>query len=86
MNILIKILIILLFNIISVGFYTLLEQKILGYMNNRIGPNKILILGFIQFLRDFIKLLFKDNIFLIIFNYLNFYFFIFIFFSLSLFI
>jgi len=51
-------------------------------MNNRLGPNKIFIIGLIQFLSDFIKLIFKDNIYLILFNYLMFYFFLIIFFSL----
>ena len=76
--------IILLFNIIVVGFYTLIEQKILGYINNRLGPNKIFFLGLIQFIRDFLKLIFKDNIYLLYFNFLSYYLFIYIFFSLSL--
>ena len=65
--------IILLFNIIVVGFYTLIEQKILGYINNRLGPNKIFFLGLIQFIRDFLKLIFKDNIYLLYFNFLSYY-------------
>nr|AAW24406.1 NADH dehydrogenase subunit 1 [Ferrisia gilli] len=81
---LMKILIILLFSFISVGFYSLIEQKILGYMNNRIGPNKILFIGLIQFISDFIKLVFKDNIYLLLFNYLSYYFFIYMFFVISL--
>lgn len=67
-------------NIISVGFFILIEQKILGYINNRLGPNKIFLKGLIQFLSDFIKLILKDNIYLNIINYLIFYFFLMFFF------
>lgn len=44
---------------LRVCFLTLLERKILGYAQNRKGPNKILIIGLIQPVVDGGKLLFK---------------------------
>nr|YP_010624563.1 NADH dehydrogenase subunit 1 [Matsucoccus matsumurae]WBG67622.1 NADH dehydrogenase subunit 1 [Matsucoccus matsumurae]WRQ20341.1 NADH dehydrogenase subunit 1 [Matsucoccus matsumurae] len=46
--------------ILNVGFYMMIERKVLGFINLRNGPNKIFFLGLIQFLGDMIKLLFKE--------------------------
>lgn len=72
----IKILVIFIFMMISVGFYMLIERKFLGYVNNRKGPNKIIFLGFFQFIVDLIKLLCKENLNLIFFVKFSYYFFI----------
>lgn len=71
---------------IRVGFYILIERKILGYFNNRLGPNKIGILGLIQFLVDLIKLIFKENLILIVYLKIRYYLFIIILFLLRFFI
>lgn len=35
----------------SVGFFTLLEQKIIGFAHNRKGPNKVGYMGILQAIR-----------------------------------
>nr|QNV11883.1 NADH dehydrogenase subunit 1 [Mutilla europaea] len=47
--------------LISVAFITLLERKILGFIQARVGPNKILIKGLFQSLGDALKLASKDS-------------------------
>lgn len=44
---------------LSVCFLTLLERKILGYVQNRKGPNKVLIIGLLQPVVDGGKLILK---------------------------
>nr|DBA43545.1 TPA_asm: ND1 [Bombus balteatus] len=46
--------------LISVAFLTLFERKMLGYMQLRKGPNKILFKGFFQPFSDALKLFFKE--------------------------
>jgi len=44
---------------LRVCFLTLIERKVLGYVQNRKGPTKVLILGLIQPVLDGGKLLIK---------------------------
>lgn len=57
-----KALLMLLCIALSVGFYTLIERKILSYIQTRKGPNKVGILGLPQPLADALKLFTKENI------------------------
>jgi len=53
---------VLLLGIGGVAFVTLLERKILGLSQIRLGPNKVTFLGILQPLADGIKLLTKQNV------------------------
>lgn len=67
------ILFILLIVLICVTFLTLLEQKVLSYIQIRKGPNKVGFIGFIQPFSDAIKLFFKEFIYPIYSNYFIYY-------------
>jgi NADH:ubiquinone oxidoreductase subunit H len=54
--------ILLLVGIGSVAFVTLLERKILGLRQVRLGPNKVTLFGLFQPVADGVKLLSKYNL------------------------
>lgn len=60
--ILLDLLIILIFVLVNVAFITLLERKILGYSQRRIGPNKPSFIGLLQPIADAVKLFIKNFI------------------------
>nr|QNV11996.1 NADH dehydrogenase subunit 1 [Formica rufibarbis]QOY24481.1 NADH dehydrogenase subunit 1 [Formica sp. DM656]QOY24508.1 NADH dehydrogenase subunit 1 [Formica sp. DM659] len=68
-----NLLILLIMLLVGIAFLTLLERKILGYVQMRKGPNKVSIIGIFQPFSDAIKLLNKELFYVYKSNYNLFY-------------
>ena len=62
-NILVKIVAILVPLLLTVAYFTYIERKVIGYMQVRIGPNRVGPRGWLQPIADAMKLMFKEIIF-----------------------
>nr|UGS80515.1 NADH dehydrogenase subunit 1 [Polypsocus corruptus] len=72
-SVFVEFILMIIFILIGVAFLTLLERKILGYIQIRKGPNKIGFMGILQPFSDAIKLFSKETINPIKSNYLIYY-------------
>ena len=58
--VMVKIVVVLMPLILSVAYFTYWERKIIGWMQNRIGPNRVGRKGLLQPFADVIKMLLKE--------------------------
>lgn len=61
-QILLKIVVIMAPLMLMVAYYTYAERKIIGYMQHRVGPNRVGPKGWLQPIADAVKLMFKEII------------------------
>jgi NADH:ubiquinone oxidoreductase subunit 1 (chain H) len=63
LSIIVKILIVVVPLLIGVAYLTILERKVMGAMQRRVGPNVVGVMGLLQPFADALKLLIKETVF-----------------------
>jgi NADH-ubiquinone oxidoreductase chain 1 len=67
-------LLLVVFVLFGLAFFTLLERRVLGYIHIRRGPNRVGFVGILHPFKDAVRLFSREQYFPLVSNYLVYYF------------